>query len=75
VPRKLLPDILCYNPRRPMSFPQSWPDTDEAVDVFFSKSAEHRLRGREVVPFSSAAVGNFHSALDIYAQERESDRE
>ena len=37
VARKLLPDILSYDPRRPVSFPHNGRTlTDDVVDVFFS---------------------------------------
>jgi len=37
VATKLLPDILCYDPHRPASFPHNGRTlTDDVVDVFFS---------------------------------------
>ncbi len=37
VARKLLPDILSYDPRRPVSFPHNGRTlTDDVVDIFFS---------------------------------------
>ena len=51
VARKLLPDILSYDPRRPASFPHNGRTlTDDVVDVFFSMLANGKVTGDKVGP-------------------------
>jgi hypothetical protein len=49
--RKLLPDILSYDPRRPASFPHNGRTlTDDVVDVFFSILTNGKVTGDKVGP-------------------------
>jgi hypothetical protein len=48
--RRLLPDILSYDPRRPVSFPNGRTLTDDVVDVFFSIFTNGKVRGDRVGP-------------------------
>jgi hypothetical protein len=49
--RKLLPDILPYDPRRPASFPHNGRRlTDDVVDVFFSMLTNGKVTGDKVGP-------------------------
>jgi Domain of unknown function (DUF4331) len=51
VARKLLPDILFYDPRRPASFPHNGRTlTDDVVDVFFSILTNGKVTGDKVGP-------------------------
>jgi hypothetical protein len=51
VARKLLPDILSYDPRRPASFPRNGRTlTDDVVDVFFSIITNGNVTGDKVGP-------------------------
>jgi|SRR5215468_1351732 len=51
VARKLLPDILSYDPRRPASFPQNGRTlTDDVVDVFLSMLTNGKVTGDRVGP-------------------------
>ena len=51
VARKLLPDILSYDPRRPASFPYNGRTlTDDVVDVFFSILTNGKVTGDKVGP-------------------------
>jgi hypothetical protein len=51
VARKLLPDILSYDPRRPTSFPHNGRTlTDDVVDVFFSMLTNGKVTGDKVGP-------------------------
>jgi hypothetical protein len=51
VARKLLPDILYYNPGRPVSFPQNGRTlTDDVVDVFFFMLTNGKVTGDKVGP-------------------------
>jgi Domain of unknown function (DUF4331) len=51
VARKLLPDILSYDPRRPASFPHNGRTlTDDVVDVFFSILTNGKVTGDKVGP-------------------------
>jgi hypothetical protein len=51
VARKLLPDILSYDPRRPASFPHNGRTlTDDVVDVFFSILTNGKVTGDMVGP-------------------------
>jgi hypothetical protein len=51
VARKLLPDILPYDPRRPASFPHNGRTlTDDVVDVFFSMLTNGKVTGDKVGP-------------------------
>ena len=51
VARKLLPDILPYDPRRPASFPHNGRRlTDDVVDVFFSMLTNGKVTGDKVGP-------------------------
>jgi Domain of unknown function (DUF4331) len=51
VARKLLPDILSYDPRRPASFPHNGRTlTDDVVDVFFSMLTNGKVTGDKVGP-------------------------
>ena len=51
VPRRLLPDILPYDPRRPASFPHNGRTlTDDVVDVFFSLLTNGKVTGDKVGP-------------------------
>src|SRR6266481_5890842 len=51
VARKLLPDILSYNPRGPASFPYNGRTlTDDVVDVFFSILTNGKVTGDKVGP-------------------------
>jgi uncharacterized protein DUF4331 len=51
VARKLLPDILCYDPRRPASFPHNGRTLiDDVVDVFFSMLTNGKVTGDKVGP-------------------------
>jgi hypothetical protein len=51
VARKLLPDILSFDPRRPVSFPHNGRTlTDDVVDVFFSMLTNGRVTGDKVGP-------------------------
>jgi uncharacterized protein DUF4331 len=49
VARKFLPDILSYDPRRPVSFPQNGRTlVDDVVDVFFSILTNGKVTGDKV---------------------------
>ena len=49
--RKLLPDILSYDTRRPVTFPQNGRAlTDDVVDVFFSMLTNGKVTGDMVGP-------------------------
>ena len=51
VARKLLPDILSYDPRGPVSFPHNGRTlTDDVVDVFFSMLTNGKVKGDKVGP-------------------------
>jgi Domain of unknown function (DUF4331) len=51
VARKLLPDILSYDPRRPASFPHNGRTLiDDVVDVFFSMLTNGKVTGDKVGP-------------------------
>jgi hypothetical protein len=51
VARKLLPDILSFDPRRPASFPHNGRTlTDDVVDVFFSMLTNGKVTGDKVGP-------------------------
>ena len=51
VARKLLPDILSYDPRRPASFPHNGRTlTDDVVDVFLSMLTNGKVTGDKVGP-------------------------
>lgn len=51
VARKLLPDILFYDPRGPASFPHNGRTlTDDVVDVFFSMLTNGKVTGDKVGP-------------------------
>jgi hypothetical protein len=51
VAKKLLPDILLYDPRRPASFPHNGRTlTDDVVDVFFSVVTNGKVTGDKVGP-------------------------
>jgi hypothetical protein len=51
VERKLLPDILSYDPRRPASFPHNGRTlTDDVVEVFFSILTNGKVTGHRVGP-------------------------
>jgi hypothetical protein len=51
VARKLLPDILSYDPRRPASFPHNGRTlTDDVADVFFSILTNGKVTGDKVGP-------------------------
>ena len=51
VARKLLPDILSYDFRRPVSFPHNGRTlTDDVVDVFFSMLTNGKVTGDKVGP-------------------------
>ena len=51
VARKLLPDILSYDPRRPVSFPHNGRTlTDDVVDVFLSILTNGNVTGDKVGP-------------------------
>jgi hypothetical protein len=51
VARKLLPDILSYDPRGPVSFPHNGRTlTDDVVDVFFSMLTNGKVTGDKVGP-------------------------
>ena len=53
VARKLLPDILSYDPRRPASFPHNGRTlTDDVVDVFLSTYTNGKVTGDKVGPHS-----------------------
>ena len=53
VARKLLPDILSYDFRRPVSFPHNGRTlTDDVVDVFFSMLTNGKVTGDKVGPHS-----------------------
>jgi hypothetical protein len=53
VARKLLPDILYYNPGRPVSFSKNGRTlTDDVVDVFFSMLTNGKVTGDKVGPHS-----------------------
>jgi hypothetical protein len=58
VARKLLPDILSYDPRRPASFPHNGRTlTDDVVDVFFSILTNGRVTGDMVGPHGDLLDG------------------
>jgi hypothetical protein len=51
VARKLLPDILSYNPREPVRFPHNGRTlTDDVVDVFLSTLTHGKITGDKVGP-------------------------
>jgi Domain of unknown function (DUF4331) len=51
VARKLLPDILFFDPRRPARFPHNGRTlTDDVVDVFFSMLTNGKVTGDKVGP-------------------------
>ena len=51
VARKLLPDVLFYDPRRPVSFPHNGRTlTDDVVDVFLSIYTNGKVTGDKVGP-------------------------
>jgi hypothetical protein len=51
VARKLLSDILSYDPRRPASFPHNGRTlTDDVADVFFSILTNGKVTGDKVAP-------------------------
>jgi len=51
IARKLLPDILPYDPRRPASFPHNGRTlTDDVVDVFLSMLTNGKVTGDKVGP-------------------------
>jgi hypothetical protein len=51
VARKLLPDILSYDPRGPARFPNNGRTlTDDVVDVFFSTFTNGKVAGDKVGP-------------------------
>jgi hypothetical protein len=53
VARKLLPDILTFDPRRPASFPHNGRTlTDDVVDVFFFMLTNGKVTGDKVGPHS-----------------------
>ena len=54
VARKLLPDILSYDPRRPVSFPHNGRTlTDDVVDPFFSIYTNGKVTGDKVGPHTN----------------------
>ena len=58
VARKLLPDILSYDPRRPASYPHNGRTlTDDVVDVFFSILTNGRVTGDKVGPHDDLLEG------------------
>jgi len=51
--KKLLPDILSYDPRRPASYPHNGRTlTDDVVDIFFSMITTGKVTGDKVGPHS-----------------------
>jgi hypothetical protein len=53
VARKLLPDILSYNPREPVRYPHNGRTlTDDVVDVFLSMYTNGKVTGDKVGPHS-----------------------
>jgi hypothetical protein len=53
VARKLLPDILSYDPCRPASYPHNGRTlTDDVVDIFFSMLTNGKVTGDKVAPHS-----------------------
>src|SRR5262249_41547912 len=51
VARKLLPDILSYDPREPVRYPHNGRTlTDDVVDVFFSMLTNGKVKGGKVGP-------------------------
>ena len=48
--KKLLPDILRYDPRRPSRFPNGRTLTDDVVDVFLSVITNGKVTGDKVGP-------------------------
>ena len=51
VARKLLPDILSYDPRRPVCYPDNGRTlTDDVVDLFFSMLTNGKVKGDKVGP-------------------------
>jgi hypothetical protein len=58
VARKLLPDILSYNPREPVRFPHNGRTlTDDVVDVFLSMYTNGKVTGDKVGPHSDLLDG------------------
>jgi len=53
VARRLLPDILYYDPHKPMHYPDNGRTlTDDVVDVFLAMYTNRRVRGDKVGPHS-----------------------
>jgi hypothetical protein len=58
VARKLLPDILSYNPREPVRYPHNGRTlTDDVVDVFLSMYTNRKVTGDKVEPHSDLLDG------------------
>ena len=58
VARKLLPDILLYDPRRPASYPHNGRAlADDVVDLFFAMFTNGRVTGDKVGPHSDLLDG------------------
>jgi hypothetical protein len=58
VARKLLPDILSYNPREPVRYPNNGRTlTDDVVDVFFSMLTNGKVTGDKVGPHGDLLDG------------------
>jgi hypothetical protein len=58
VARKLLPDILSYNPREPVRYPHNGRTlTDDVVDVFLSMYTNGKVTGDKVGPHSDLLDG------------------
>jgi hypothetical protein len=58
VARKLLPDILSYNPREPVRYPYNGRTlTDDVVDVFLSMYTNGKVTGDKVGPHSDLLDG------------------
>ena len=58
VARKLLPDILPYDPREPVRYPHNGRTlTDDVVDVFFSMYTNGKVTGDKVGPHSDLLDG------------------
>lgn len=56
--RKLLPDILSYNPREPVRYPHNGRTlTDDVVDVFLSMYTNGKVTGDKVGPHSDLLDG------------------
>jgi hypothetical protein len=58
VARKLLPDILSYDPRQPASFPENGRTlTDDVADVFLSILTNRKVTGDKVGPHGDLLNG------------------